>query len=405
MTNTPQYDLYSQDFSRHAYQILTTLRQNQPFLQQPGLDGHTPIWYISRYEDVIAMLRDDRHFSLDMQKVMAPERDQDKGQGVMDMVNNHLLTKDGEDHVRLRALVSQAFSRRRINELRPRIQAIADTLLDQVQSQGKMDLVENYAFLLPINVIAELLGIPLKDRHHFRAWSDIFVTPAVTPDEQKRFTQMAYEFVAYLQALFEERRKSPQDDLISALLQAEEAGDRLNTQELFSMVVLLIIAGHETTVTLIGNATVAMLTHPETKERLKQHPEEMAQAVEEFLRYDAPVNRSVTRIVTEDILFNGQAFKRGDLVIGLLGSANRDERQLADPDQLNIARENRSHLSFGHGVHYCLGSPLARMEGEIALNSLLKHIPDLRLAAPVETLEYREVPLFHAFAHIPVEWK
>jgi cytochrome P450 len=403
-----KYDLYSQTFSQHAYEIFARIRREGPVFQQPGIDGQTPIWYVSRFEDVEAMLKDDRYFALDFRQAADPDKDVPRfrqGPEIVEMVNNHLLTKEGDDHRRLRALVTKAFTPRRIADLRPRVQAIADELLDQAAAQKEMDLVSGYAFPLPITVIAELLGIPAADRDKFRGWSDTFVRPALTEQEMQAFVRMATEFVAYLQALFEERRGHPQDDLLSALLQVEEAGDRLSAPELFSMVVLLIVAGHETTVTMIGNATVTLLTHAETRAHLRQHPEEMPQAVEEFLRFDAPVNRTMTRIVAEDIEFGGCAMKRGDLIIGLIGSANRDEAQFPEAGRLEIERDNRAHLAFGRGVHYCLGAPLARLEGEIALNSLLRRLPGLRLRVPAAELEYREqTPLFHAYAHIPVAW-
>ncbi len=407
MINAPKYDLYSQDFSRHAYEIFEHIRRENPIFHQAGFDGHTQIWFVSRFEDVEAMLKDDQHFVLDYRLALKPNQTPARlieGPEVLEKVNNHLLTKDGEDHRRLRSLVTKAFTPRRISDMRPRIQAIADELIDKVKDQSQMDLVDSYAFPLPITVIAELLGIPVEDRQKFRAWSDVFVRPAITEEQQSQFLQMAVSFVGYLQALFAERKQNPRDDLISALLQAEEAGDRLTTEELFSMVVLLIVAGHETTVTLIGNATVALLTHPETRQRLAQHPEQMPQAVEEFLRYDPPVDRTITRIVAADVELGGRQFHQGDFVIALLGSANRDEDHFDSPDRLDIDRDNRSHIAFGRGVHFCLGAPLARLEAEIALNTLLQKLPNLRLAVPVEDLEYRLVPLFHAYAHIPVEW-
>ncbi len=407
MTDQVKYDLYSQQFARNAYDIFKRIRHENPIFQQTGLDGATPIWFLSRFRDIEAMLKDDQHFVLDYRLVIDPEefaRYRGSMAGVMDMVNSHLLTKEGEDHRRLRSLVTMAFTPRRISDMRPRIQQIADELLDKIEANGQMDLVEKYAFPLPIIVIAELLGIPAEDRDQFRTWSDIFVKPAMTPDEQTQFIQMAMELVSYLQELFEERRKTPRNDLISALLHAEEAGDKLSTEELFSMIVLLIVAGHETTVTLIGNATVALLTHPGVMARLREHPEEMPKAVEEFLRFDPPVDRAITRIVAEDVEVGGHQFHRGELVIGLLGSANRDDEQFQNEDRLEIDRDNRSHLAFGRGAHYCLGAPLARLEAEIALNTLLRRLPGLHLATEKDELEYREVPLFHAFSHIPVAY-
>jgi len=407
MIKTTNYDLYGLDFSRHSYEIFEHIRRETPVFQQPGFDGHTPIWFVSRFEDVEAMLKDDQHFVLDYRLALDPDQIPPRlleGPDVLEKVNNHLLTKDGEDHRRLRSLVTQAFTPRRISNMRPRIQAIADALLDRVKDQHQMDLVDAYAFPLPITVIAELLGIPSQDRNRFRTWSDIFVRPAITQEQQAQFMQMAVEFVAYLQALFMDRKQNPQDDLISALLQAEEAGDRLTTEELFSMVVLLIVAGHETTVSLLGNASVAIMTHPETRQRLIKHPEQMAQAIEEFLRYDPPVERAITRIVAADVELAGHSFKRGDLVIAILGSANRDEDHFTNAGTLDIDRDNRSHIAFGRGVHYCLGAPLARLEAEIALNTLFQKLPGIELAVPQAELEYRIVPLFHAYTHIPVRW-
>ena len=404
--DTIKYNLYSQYFRKHAYEIFAAMRTSDPVVRQPGFDGKTPIWFISRFEDVEAVLRDDQHFVLDPKLALDPKVLQQRylGTPLSEKIEQHLLTKEGEDHRRLRALVSQAFTPRRIAGLRPRIQAIADQLIDGLLTApaASVDLVDGYAFPLPITVIAERLGIPVADQDKFRRWSDEFVTPAVTPEAQQRFLQEMQAFITYLGALFAARRQQPRDDLISALLQAEEAGDHLSMEELFSMVVLLIVAGHETTVSLIGNATVQLLTHPELLERLKAHPEEMPQALEELLRYDPPVERALTRYVAQDVVLGGQMLKRGEMAILLLGSANRDEKIFPDADQLNIERETKAHIAFGKGIHYSLGAPLARMEAEIALNTLLRRLPGLRLTVSQGELEYRLVPLFHAYTHIPV---
>ena len=401
-----KYNLYSQYFRQHAYEIFTAMREKDPIIRQPGIDGETPLWFISRYEDVEAVLRDDRHFVLDPKLALDPEVVQRRfaGDPIVNQWNNHLLTKEGEDHRRLRSLVTQAFTPRRIAGLRPRIQAIADQLIDRMMAStaSPADLVDSYAFPLPITVIAELLGVPVEDHEKFRDWSNVFVTPAVTPEAQQRFGEQMQAFIGYLGALFAARRQQPQEDLISALLQAEESGDRLSLEELFSMVVLLIVAGHETTVSLIGNAAVQLLTHPNLLARLKAHPEQMPQAVEELLRYDPPVERAITRFVAQDAVVGGQALKRGEMVVLLLGSANRDENIFPHADRLDIERETRAHIAFGKGVHYCLGAPLARLEAEIALNTLLHRLPNLRLALSQDELEYRLVPLFHAYTHIPV---
>lgn len=400
-----KFDLNSQEFYRHSNQIFADLREQEPIFEQTSPYGRK-MWYVTRYADVDAVLRDTEHFAMNFRAAFDPEvlKTFDRPD-VMDMVNNHLLTKDGTDHRRLRNLVTQAFTPRRIASLRPRIQQIADGLLDAVAPQGEMDLVEAYAFPLPITVIAELLGIPVKDRANFRLWSDAFVTAPFQGNADSAFFDSAMGFVRYLGQIFEERRQNPKDDLISALLQAEEAGDKLSTQELFSMVVLLIIAGHETTVTLIGNATVALLTHPQEANQLRTNPTAMPQAIEEFLRYESPVQRALARWVVSEVKIGGKRFQRGDMVIPVIGSANRDEEVYPHPDVLDPVRANlNAHMAFGKGVHYCLGAPLARLEGEIALNTLLRRLPNLELAVPASQLQYRETPLFHAFAHIPVKW-
>ncbi len=402
-----KFDLTSQEFYRDSHAIFAELREMEPVFGQTSPYG-SRMWYVTRYQDVDAILRDSEHFVVDFHRALDPETLARIGERpqLMDMVNNHLLTKDGEDHRRLRLLVTKAFTPRMIAGLRPRIQQIAEELLDNVASQGKMDLVEDFAFPLPITVIAEMLGIPVEDRAKFREWSDAFVTaPFTSGMEDNTFFESAIGFVTYLGRIFEERRQHPRGDLISGLLQAEEAGDRLSTEELFSMVVLLIIAGHETTVTLIGNAVVLMLTHPEILEHLKSHPQEMPKAVEEFLRFESPVQRTLARWATQDTTLGGKQIRRGDMIIAVIGSANRDEAVFKNAGWLDIDRENNnSHVAFGKGIHYCLGAPLARLEGDIALNTLLRRLPNLRLSVPAEDLQYRPTPLFHAFQHIPVEW-
>jgi cytochrome P450 len=400
-----KYDLYSSTFKANSYETFAQMRQDHPLWQQPGLDGETLIWFVTGYDEAEMILRDDKRFTRDFRAIMPPERLAQLPQDpVFSLVDNHLLNKDGADHRRLRALVSKAFTPRMVNQMRPRIQAIADELLDQIAAQGEADLVETYAFPLPIIVIAELLGIPAADRDKFRTWSDAVVTPALTPAAQAEFMTHLQAFVAYLRQLFEQRRQTPQPDLISALLQAEEAGDRLSEEELFSMVILLIIAGHETTVSLIGNATLALLQHPEQMAQLRHNPDQMATSVEEFLRYDGPVERAMSRWATEKVEINGRILQPGDPIIVIIGAANRDPAHFEDPDHLDIERNPTRHLAFGRGSHYCLGAPLARLEAEIALNSLLRRLPNLRLAVDPDELIWRLIPLFHSLGALPVSW-
>ena len=356
---------------------------------------------------MLAVLLDDERFVLDPARARSRDELEALRAGGFqpdERVNQHLLTRDGEDHRRLRRLVTKAFTPRMVEQLRPRIQEIADELLDAVESRGEMELLGAYAFPLPITVIAELIGIPPADRDRFRTWSDVFVSPALTEEDQARLLDHTEQFLAYLSALFEQRRLEPGNDLVSALLRAEEEGDSLSEEELYSMVVRLIVAGHETTVSLIGNAVLTLLTHPDSLEEIRRHPERIPAAVEELLRFESPVERAPTRLAASDVELGGHTIRRGDFVIAVLGSANRDESRFERPDVLDVDREDLKHVAFGRGKHFCLGAPLARLEAEIALRRLFERLPSLRLAASAKDLRWRPVPLFRSLVSLPVAW-
>lgn len=408
MTTVRKYELYSHEFRQNSYAVFAQMRANDPVFKQIGLNGRTQIWFVTRYAEVQQVLLDDDHFVRDPGLVFsAEEREKLFGkpdQLIDNMMNNHMLNKDGEDHRRLRSLVSKAFTPKVIQNMRPRIEAIAGELLDKVEVNGRMELISDFAFPLPITVIAELLGIPLHNQNQFRIWSNAFVRPAITEEEQQSAFLLLQEFAAYMQKLVADRRQSPRDDLLSGLLHVEEAGDRLNESELFSMLSLLIVAGHETTVSLIGNAVLALLQNPDVHGELLSRRDLIPAAVEEFLRYDSPVERPLTRFVKEDLEMAGQQLKKGDLLIAIIGSANRDEMQFASADTLDIHRKPNAHIAFGKGAHYCLGAPLARLEGEIALRVLFDRIPDLALDIAMEDLEWRDVPTFHSLVRLPVKW-
>jgi cytochrome P450 len=323
----------------------------------------------------------------------------------MAFINSNMLERDGDDHRRLRRLVSKAFTPRMIERLRPRMQEIADGLLDPVASTGEMELVSSFAFPLPITVIAELLGVPPADRDRFREWSNAMVSPALSTAELERFGVLMSDFVAYLHVLFEERRSEPGEDLVSALVAVEDGGDTLSEEELSSMVALLIVAGHETTVSLIGNASLALLTHPEQRAAIERDPSLLPRAVEELIRYDGPVERTLNRWAAVDVELRGQTIRRGESVIVVLGAADRDPERFEDPDALVLTSERGTrHLGFGRGPHFCLGAPLARLEAEIALGTLLGRLTGLRLAVPPEELRWRPVPLFRSLVALPVAW-
>ncbi|MCL4868016.1 MAG: cytochrome P450 [Anaerolineae bacterium] len=405
MNQTRKYDLYSASFRQQTHQTFAQMRADDPVFQQPGLDGQTPIWFVTGYAEVEQVLLDERHFRRDPASI-SPELAQKYG-GTTDlqlMLNSHMLNRDGADHRRLRSLVGQAFTPKMVQSMRPRIEQIAHDLLDKAAAQGRMELVADYAFPLPITVIAELLGIPLDNQENFRLWSNAFVQPAFTPEAQQEMMLKLQAFGAYMQQLVVERRQQPGDDLLSALIHVQEAGDRLSEMELFSMLALLIVAGHETTVSLIGNATLALLQNPEARNALQADPDLIPNALEELLRYDSPVERTLTRFVAADTELGGRKLQKGDLLIAVLGSANRDESRFTEADRLDIFRRPNPHLAFGKGSHYCLGAPLARLEGEIALRTLFQRFPDLRLGIAVEELTWRNTPLFRALTHLPLTW-
>lgn len=407
MTDSPvgarRYDVYSQSMKNDPYPIFEAMREHDPVLAQPGIDGATMIWFLTRYDDVELMLRDEGRFVRDQRNAVPAEQAYQPNQLEM-LLDNHMLNKDGAEHRRLRNLVGKAFTPGRIKALRPRIQAITDQLIDEVQPHGRMDLIADYAFHVPTIVISEMLGVPASDRTRFKAWSNAFITPVFDAASQARTAQLLQEFVGYLRELFAARRQTPQDDLISALLRAQDAGDQLSEAELFSTTVLLIVAGHETTVNLIGNAVLALLRRPEVRRQLAQDGAQLEAAIEEFLRYDGPVERALVRWAAQDLTLRGHQIKRGDLVVGVLGSANRDPAHFAEPGQLEIGRGAQRHLAFGQGAHYCLGAPLARLEGEIAIGTLLRRLPGLRLAAPESELIWRTVPMFRGLTALPVAW-
>ncbi len=400
-----RYELYSPEFRVDPYRVFAQMREQDPVFCQPGVDGETMIWFVTRHDDVAAVLLDDERFVRDPRLALTEEQLQEQGAPpAVAAIDNHMLNRDGDDHRRLRRLVTKAFTPKVVEQLRPRIQAIADELLDAVETRGSMDISAEYAFPLPITVIAELLGVPTADQDRFQVWSDAIITPAIGPDALERFFGQMGEFVAYLTDLFAARRADPQGDLVSALLAARDASDALTEEEVFGTVVLLIVAGHETTVGLIGNAVVNLLAHPEQLELVRADPSLIPAAVEEVLRYEGPVERTINRWAATDVELGGQTIRRGETVIAILGAADRDPDRFPDPDRLDVRREDTRHLAFGRGSHYCLGAPLARLEAEIALETLLRRLPGLRLDVAPDELEWRATPTFRRLEALPVSW-
>jgi cytochrome P450 len=316
-----------------------------------------------------------------------------------------MLFRDPPDHIRLRALVSKAFTPRVVETLRPRVQAITDRLLYRVAGAGRMDVIEDLAYPLPVTVISELLGVPVGDNDLVKGWSrdvaralDAIALP-VGPDVIERGRHASDEMTAYFRSLLEERRRRPGPDLLSGLVEAEEAGDRLTEMELLATCILLYVAGHETTVNLIGNGVLALLRHPAEWRRLRDGPALLPGAVEELLRYDGPVQRT-GRMAARDAEISGVAIPAGTLVLGLVGAANRDPAQFVEPDRLDVTRDEPRHLAFGSGIHYCLGAPLARLEAQVAIGTVLRRFPGLAL--DVERPAWRPSSTLRGLEALPV---
>lgn len=376
------FDPNSPAFRRDPYPIYAELRAHTPMVFDDALN----MWIVSRHADVSALLR-DRRLGRSIDHVISrdalgiPPRDP-KYATFDRLSDNSMFDKEPPDHTRLRGLVHKAFTPRRIENLRGHIQAIADGLLDAVAGRDEIDLLEDFAVPLPVIVIAELLGVPEADRHKLRPWShDIVAMYELnhTPEQADRAIQAAGEFSDYLRHLARLRLREPQDDLITALATVEEAGDVLTEDELISTCVLLLNAGHEATVNVFGNGLLALFQQPDQLRLLRQNPDALAAtAVEEFMRYDTPL-QLFRRWVLEDIVFNDVQLRQGEQVALLFGSANRDPEKFDRPDTVDITRADNPHISFSLGIHYCLGAPLARMELQTSLRTLMRRLPDITL--------------------------
>lgn len=359
-----------------------------------------PMWIVSRYKDTLELLRDTR-FTKDRYKLTDAQRHLYFRVDEIGHIDKHMLNSDPPVHTRLRSLVSQAFTSRRVEGLRPRILAIAQRLLDELQPRGSGDLLEAFAFPLPITVIAELLGVPGEDQDLFREWTTTLLSPPGSRNLEP-IRKTAVQLQQYFQGFLARRRAEPRDDLTSALLAAEEQGDRLTPVELTSMVFLLMVAGHETTVNLISNGVWALLRHPEQLERLRAAPSLIEPAVEEMLRYCGPVRHTTSRFVLQDADFLGHTIPAGEMIMASVLAANHDPEQFTEPERFDITRTPNRHLAFGSGIHFCVGAPLARMEAMIAINLLLERLPRLRLAVDPSTLRWRTGLLIHGLEQLPV---
>jgi cytochrome P450 len=350
--------------------LVTGYREARQALADPRLTGRT------------GAVGDRRELSPDVQRGM----------------NTHMLNMDPPDHTRLRRLVSAAFTRRRIADLRPRIEQICNALLDDLADQEEADLIKALALPLPMRVLTEMLGVPPQDAPVFRGWTEILTASALPLDQ---LDEAAAQMLGYVRALLDSKRRQPGADLLSALAAVRDGDDRLTEPELTSMVFLLLIAGHETTVNLIGNATLALLDNPAQLAWLRANPSRMPAAVEEFLRYESPVQAAL-RFSREEVRLADMVIPPGSVVLVSLLAANRDPARFPGADRLELPREDNPQLAFGHGIHHCLGAPLARLEGAIAISSLVARFPALRMAVPAESLRWRISLVMHGLDALPV---
>jgi len=388
-------DLASPRFKADPFPFYARLRAEAP-IYRTKLPLWGPALLVTRYDDVLMVLKDGQ-FAKDISSKMrwVPR--------AIQPLNRNLLNLDPPDHTRLRALVSKAFAPRMVELLRDRIQGACDQLLDAAATNGRMEIVGGFALPLPLTIIADLLGIPERDRRRFFAWSKrgAAATSGAVLD-LLRAQPALWLSMRYLRGLIALRRAEPRDDLVTALLRAEEAGDKLSEDEVIGMIALLLLAGYETTMSLIAMGALALIQHPRQRELLQQKPTMAESAIEELLRYTSPADIATLRIAREDVTIGSVPLARGDVVLASLASANRDEAQFSDPDTLDITRQPNRHLAFGLGAHFCLGAPLARLEGQIALTTLFRRLPDLRLAEAAETLRWRRGLLFRGLEQLPV---
>jgi len=422
-------NLQREEIRANPYPFYEQLRSNDPV----HWDEEMGFWVLTRYSDIDALYTDNR-FSRAQGLMRGFERlskeNQKIAQPVYHSFSKTVFYADPPYHTHLRGLMNNAFTPRRVEQLRPNIQQIVDDLLDVAQSKGKMDIIHDLAYPLPVMVIADLLGLPASDRARFKKWSDDLFAILGTMRKESRLMERAAQSLAemtdYVKALSRKRRERPGDDLLSALLSVsdddglssrpdpnhsaspyaagqlvgeQEASSTLTEEELVANINILLSTGHETTTHLLGNGLLALMQNPDEKKKLQSRKSLLASAIEEMLRYDNPVQITY-RSALEDAEIRGKVIRKGDLVNTILGSANRDPGRFTYPDRFDITRNEGRHLSFGLGIHFCIGAPLVRLEAEIAIATILNRFPKLQLAT--DTLEWQEHPIFRGLKSLPV---
>lgn len=377
------------------YGTYAHLRESAPVRRIAGPDG-TPAWLVTRYADVRAALADQR-LSVDKRHALPGSY---RGFSLPPALDANMLNMDPPDHTRIRRLVVKAFTKHRVESLRAPVRRTADALLDAVEGAGRADLVAAYAAPLPVITICDLLGVPADHRRDFTDWTDALIAP--DPAKPDRAKETVVAMLGFYTALIADKRERPGDDLLSDLIVARDDGDRLSEDELTSLAFLLHFAGYENAVQLIGNAALALLRHPEQLAALRADPARLPGAVEEFMRYDTSAVFSIRRFAREDVTIGGVTVPAGETVFLGLGSAGRDPGRFPDPDRLDLDRDASGHLALGHGIHHCVGAPLARLELTTAIGALVERFPDLALGVPESELRWRPSMRARGLLALPV---
>jgi len=393
------------DFYRDPYPVYHELRATDP-VHWSDIMGS---WVLTRYDDVVASMRDPSRFSNAGRHALSldrlPEHVRKKAKPIYEHYAVGLIHTDPPDHTRMRALINKVFTVRAMESLRPRVQKIVDDLLDAAAPKGEMDIMAALAYPLPVAIISQILGIPAEDNDKFAYWNEgvneLTASGRTTEANLARGLPIFQHLRAYLRDLIEKRRRDPQDDLLSALVMVEEEGDRLSEEELITNYQTLITAGFETTMNLIGTGLLTLLRHPDQLAQLRSDPSLTESAVEELLRYETPFQRN-WRVAAQDIDLAGKRIERGHLVAQMLGAANRDPEVFPDPDRLDITRDSGRHVAFGYGIHFCIGAPLARIEADVAFRALLRRFPNLRLKHA--RVDWREEIVFRGLKSLMVEF-
>lgn len=405
---TIHLDISSAASRRNAFEQYAEIRAKCPVTRAVISTGETsdrqnlfnrPIWIVADYDDGSEALL-SRDITVEMRSVLTPEQlaELPETPDEFKALQHNILTVDPPEHTRLRKLVQPSFTASAIAKLRPRIQRITDDLLDaaeaaaaargEVAPERRIELISQFSYPLPVTVICDMLGIPPEDREQTRIWSENLLKPQ-TPESVEALREDISAFIAYLRKLFAQKRETPGDDLISQLLQVEVDGDRLTEDEILAMVFVLFVAGHITTVNLIANGVYALLTHPEEIKKLHADPSLVPNAVEEILRYYGPAESTTPRFVRDDTELGGQQLSKGEPLLVFLAAADRDPARFSNPETFDISRSDANrHIAFGKGIHACLGAPLARLEGQIAIETLFRRYPELRLAVPAEEITW-----------------